>query len=415
MSKIVKIPWAAWCEPNSLDLRFPGSWDVVTCRMNGAQDLELSDDDIKYSILNPIGTSKLLDLAREKKNAVIVIDDMTRTTQISRILPYVLEEIEEGGIRKAKITIIAAIGAHRPMNRQDFTLKLGKGIIDTMRIENHHPYENLTYIGESSKGTPIDVNSIYLKADLKISIGGVIPHGLAGFGGGAKMILPGVCGIRTLEANHSAGMRGIGAGIGRMTDIRRDIEEAVEKIGLDFSINAILNEEGKIAKLFSGHFKDAHRRAMEFGKQFYSTKVTLDNQICFFNSFPEDSELSQAQYKAFNFLMTAPNKILDRYGAIIIMTSSYEGRGYHSLLAETGSKLYKNLRDSVVWKSFIKKRRVYLFSPNVNEFDKNHFFPESVKLFNEWNNLIEELERKYGNSPKVAVFPCSTQIAEKSF
>ena len=412
MPNIIKVPWAAWREPNFLDLKFPASWDVVACRMKGAQYEELSDEDIKSSILNPLGTPKLSKIAKENDNIVIVIDDMTRTTQISRILPYVLGELEKADIYKDQITIIAAIGAHRPMNRQDFILKLGKEIVNTIRIENHHPYENLTYIGDSSKGTPIDVNSTYLKSDLKIAIGGVIPHALAGFGGGAKIVMPGVCGIRTLEASHSAGMRGIGAGIGRMTDIRRDIEEVAKKVGLDFSINAILNEEGKIAKLFSGHFIEAHRKAMDFANHFYSTKVTLNNQISFFNSFPEDSELNQAQYKAFNFLMTAPNKILDRYGSIVIMTSSYEGRGYHSLLSETGSKLHKNLIESLVWKAFVKKRRVYLFSPNVNEFDKNHFFPESVKLFNEWNNLIEELEKKYGNSPKAAVFPCSIQLSE---
>lgn len=410
MSKIIKVPWAAWCKPDFLDLKYPASWDVIVCRMKGAQQEELSDDDIKSSIINPIGTPKLSQIAKEKENVVIVIDDMTRTTQISRILPHVLLELENTDIYKDQITIIAAIGAHRPMNRQDFLLKLGKEIVDTIRIENHHPYENLTYIGNSTRGTPIDINSTYLKADLKIAIGGVIPHALAGFGGGAKIVLPGVCGIRTLEASHSAGMRGIGAGIGRMTDIRRDIEEVAKKVGLDFSINAILNEEGKLAKLFSGHFIEAHRKAMDFASQFYSTKVTLNNQICFFNSFPEDSELSQAQYKAFNLLMTAPNNMLERRGAVVIMTSSYEGRGYHSLLAETGSKLYKNLIESILWKAFVKRRKFYLFSPNVNEFDKNHFFPESVELYNKWDGLIENLEKLYGNNPKVAVFPTSIQL-----
>jgi nickel-dependent lactate racemase len=406
------VPWAAWREPESLNLEFPDSWEVVKCQMNGAESQELSDDAIRSSILNPIGTKGLSEMAVGKERIVIAIDDMTRTTQISRIFPHILEELEKANIRKDKIKIIAAVGAHRPMNRQDFLLKLGEEIVNTIEVENHHPYENLTNVGNSSKGTPIDVNSTYLNADLKIAIGGVIPHPLAGFGGGAKIVLPGVCGIRTLEANHAAGMRGEGAGIGRMTDIRRDIEDVVEKVGLDFSVNVLLNEPGLIARIYSGHFKAAHRKAMEEAAQFYSTKVTLNNQICFFNSFPEDSELNQAQYKPFNFLMTAPNNMLDRRGAIVIMTSSYEGRGYHSLLSETGSKLYRNLIESVVWRAFVKKRSVYLFSPNVNIYDKNHFFPESVELFTEWFTLIQRLEKDFENSLKAAVFPCSIQISE---
>ncbi|MFX1498509.1 MAG: hypothetical protein ACFFBH_13360, partial [Promethearchaeota archaeon] len=72
---------------------------------------------------------------------------------------------------------------------------------------------------------------------------------------------------------------------------------------------------------------------------------------------------------------------------------------------------YKNLIESVVWRAFVKKRNVYLFSPNVNEYDKNHFFPESVELFNKWDDLIKKLELSYGKEPKAIVLPTSIQLA----
>ncbi|MFW9898103.1 MAG: nickel-dependent lactate racemase [Candidatus Thorarchaeota archaeon] len=411
MVKIVKVPWAAWREPENLELKFPDSWDVSVCRMNGADAPELSAADINKGFLNPIGTPKLSELAQGKEKVVIVVDDMTRTTPVYKVLPFVFEELEKASVTKDKITILLALGAHKPMTRHDFILKLGREVVDTIRIENHHPYENLTNFGESKKGTRIDVNTTYCNADLKIAIGGVIPHPLAGFGGGAKIVLPGVCGIHTLEDNHSAGMRGVGAGIGRITEIREDIEETAEKVGLDFSINIIFNEIGKMVGIFSGHFKEAHRKAMEYAKQAYMTKSSLNNNICFFNSFPEDSELNQAQYKAFNFLMTAPKKLINKDGAMVLMSSSYEGRGYHSLIAETGAKLYKNVGDSVLWRAFIKKRKVYFYSPNINEYDLHHFFPKAVKLFNDWPSLIEELEKNYGKSPKISIIPTSIQLA----
>ncbi|MFX1338274.1 MAG: lactate racemase domain-containing protein [Promethearchaeota archaeon] len=410
MGNNIKIPWAAWREPEYLELKFPDSWNIIVCNMNGSP--EVSDKDIEKSILNPIGTPTLSELAKGKKSVAIVTDDMTRTTPVYKILPYILNELEGVGIKNDQIVILLGIGAHRPMNRYDCILKLGKGIVETMRIENHHPYENLIDLGVSGIGTPIDVNKSYYNADLKIAVGGLIPHPLAGFGGGAKIVLPGVCGIRTLEGNHRAGLEGKGAGIGRMTGIRKDIEEIAGKVGLDFSVNVVFTEKGNIGGIFSGHFKDAHRKAMELAKKVYSTKVTLDNQICFFNSWPEDSELNQAQYKALNFMMTAPNKLITRDGAMVLMSSSYEGRGYHSLMSETGSKLYHNAGDGIAWKAFIKKKKVYFYSPNVNEFDVHHFYPKSVKLFNEWDPLIEELENIYGNSPTTAIVPTSMQLSE---
>jgi nickel-dependent lactate racemase len=222
-------------------------------------------------------------------------------------------------------------------------------------------------------------------------------------------VLPGVCGIRTLEANHSAGMRGIGAGIGRMTEIREDIENIADNVGLDFSVNVLMNEIGNITEIYSGHYRDAHRKAMEAAKESYTTEITLENQICFLNSYPEDSELNQS-IKAFNILMTASNRFLDRKGTIVVMSSSYEGKGFHSLIAETGAKLYNNFGDGILWKAFVKRRNVYFFSPNISKPDLYHFYPKSVQLFNDWNELINELSKRHGNSPKVAIIPTSMQL-----
>jgi len=408
----VKIPWASWNEPEFREFEFPDSWNLFEGRMNNTK--EISDEKIRESLINPIGSPKLSELAQNKKKVAIVIDDMSRSTPIYRIIPYILEELHDNGISKDQITIIGATGAHRPMNKHDYTLKLGREIVENYRIQNHHPYENLVDLGITKMGTLIHINKTYYESDLKIAIGGVIPHPLAGFGGGAKIVLPGVCGIETLFGNHSIAMkRGTGAGIGIITEIRRDIEDTAKKIGLDFSINIILAENGKIGGIFAGDFVKAHRKAMELGNQVYKTEVTLDNDVAFFNLYPEDTELTQGMHKAFNFLMTAPNKILKRNGTIAIMASCYEGRGFHSLIAETGAKLYSPIRKQIIWKAFVKQRNVYFFSENLNIFDIEHIYGKSkVLLFNNWNNLIDKLGKDYGDSLKAIVIPTSIQLAK---
>ncbi len=407
----ITIPFDPWNDPRVLELTFPDSWNVSVCRMNGAEKSVLTGGEIKRSILNAIGTPNLSELAKGTEKVVIVADDMTRSTPVSKIMPFILEELEKARIKKGNITILLATGAHRPMNRNDCILKLGKNIVNTINIENHHPYENLTNLGVSSNGMPIDVNTTYYNADLRIAVGGVVSHQFAGFGGGAKMILPGVCGIRTLEATHSLVIKGIGAGIGRVTEFREIIEDIVGKIGLDFSINAVLNESSGIVGVFSGHFIDAHRKALEMAKQVYGTIPTNNNQACFLNAYPESNELHQAK-KGLNFLLTAPNEFLEQDGTIILMTSSFEGRGYHSLVAQTGARLFSKVETQVIWRDVVRKRRVYFFSPNISKPDLYHYYPKSVKLYRDWSDLIIELEKIYGTSPKAAIIPTCIQLAE---
>ncbi len=412
IGKNFKVPWASWRDPENREFELPDLWEVSEGRMNNTE--EISDDEIKKAFKTPIGTSKLSELAQGKEKVVIVMDDMSRPTPIYRVIPYILEELHASGIMKEKITIIGAIGAHRPLNRNDYILKLGEDVVENYNIENHHPYENLIVIGETKMGTPIHVNKNYYEADLKIAISGVIPHPLAGYGGGAKIVLPGVCGIETLNGNHSLGMKsGVGAGIGRLTPIREDIEDATERVGLDFSINIILTENGGIGGIFAGNYIESHRKAMELGDKVYNTEVTLDNDIAFINLFPEDTELTQGMHKAFNFLMAAPAKMVKRYGTIVIMSDCYEGRGYHSLIAERGAKLYSPINQQIIWKAFVRKRKVYFFSENLSKSDIDYIYgKDAVLLFKKWDDLIKKLREDYEDPIKAIIIPTSIQLSK---
>jgi nickel-dependent lactate racemase len=409
MVQTFKVPWAAWYEDNDLLLNFPDTWEVKVFNMKDAH--EISKEEIKYAIKNPFGTPSLKDLAKGKQNAVVVVEDISRPSSLEIILNIVLEQLNEVGIADDKITLIYALGSHRPLNRQDSIKKLGLSIVNRLSIENHHPYENLVYIGDSNKGTPIYLNKTYNDADLKIAIGTVIPHPLAGFGGGAKLILPGICGIKTLEENHKAGIKGIGVGIGFVTELRKDIEDVCKKVGLDFSINIVATMRRGIAGVFSGHFIEAHRKAIEFAKKVYSTSIipNLNLDIGFFNLYPEDTELSQA-IKGFNLIFSSKGLIKNN-GAIIFLTAATEGRGFHSLQAESGAKLYKNWGEITWFKSLFKRRIFGIFSKNINKTDVLHFYPSKTIFNKNFKEMIEDLKEIYGTSPKVGIFPCSIQLS----
>ena len=408
MTQNFKIPWGAWYGDKNKILKFPDSWEVIKLDMNDSKDLDISE--IRSAFENPIGTSSLVEIAEGKKNAVIVVEDISRPAKLKDILHIVREKLHLAGINDKNITLIYALGAHRPMNRFDSLKKVGKDILNKINIENHHPYENLINIGESKKGTPIFLNKTYHNADVKIAVGSVQPHPLAGFGGGAKIILPGICGIKTLEGNHKAGVRGIGVGLGFITELRKDIEDVCSHAGLDFSINIVPTLKRGIAGVFTGHFIDAHREAIKLAKKVYATSIreNLKLDIGFFNLYPEDTEFSQS-LKGLNFFM-ASQKIINKKGAVVIMTASTEGRGFHSLQGETGGKLYQNWGDSIVFRAFMRNRKFGVYSPNINKADIYHYYPKSTIFRKNFSRLVQKLDELYGPSVKAGIVPSSNQM-----
>jgi nickel-dependent lactate racemase len=411
MVQIFKIPWAAWYEPKEFALEFPDSWEIQIFNVKNIPEIK-DKNEIKRILNSPIGTPTISELAMGKKNVVIVVDDISRFSRTEDILTVVLNELNEAGITNDNITLIAALGAHRPMTREDFIKKVGLSVLERINVKNHHPFLNLIYLEESKLKTPIYINKTYYEADLKITIGGVIPHGLAGFGGGAKMVLPGICGIETLEANHRASLRGIGIGLGHITELRKDIEDVCSRVGLDFSINIIPRIDGTIAGICAGHFIDAHREAIKLLRKIYEIELPLKTKfdVVFFNAYPEDTELSQS-IKALNMYLLNPKLVAYR-GAIVMLSASTEGRGYHSLSGETGAALYKNFEDHILWKTF-GKRTILLFSPNVTKADIDHFFPKSIIFKKNFNEIIQKLEEIFGKSPKACIFPISIQLPKK--
>jgi nickel-dependent lactate racemase len=116
--------------------------------------------------------------------AVIIFDDLSRPTRASELVPHILAELKAGGIADEAIRFVAGTGAHGAMKLMDFEKKLGRNVVQKFDVYNHNPYENCTYVGQTSRGTPVYLNSEVMSCDLKILLGCIVPHPTAGFGGG---------------------------------------------------------------------------------------------------------------------------------------------------------------------------------------------------------------------------------------
>ena len=196
------LPRLIWDGGGERELDFPDDWDVHFCPSRGWERPALGDRAIRKAFAEPVGAPRIRDLARGKKEVVIIFDDITRPTPIHQIAPYVLEELRSGGDRRRQVRFVVASGTHGAHDNAALRAKLGQEILERYFVFQHNPYENCVSVGATRLGTAVAVNREVMSCDLKIGIGCILPHPQAGFGGGGKLILPGIAHIDTVDRFH---------------------------------------------------------------------------------------------------------------------------------------------------------------------------------------------------------------------
>ena len=235
---------------------------------------------VSEALAYPLATPPLCELAQGRRDAVVLVPDRTRTTPLNQMLSAVLSELEKGGLNSDQVTIIVATGTHRPMTEVELCNHLGTGIFSRFHVINHdwQSEADLVDLGQTPKGTPVVVNRFYHEADLKVALGGVKPHMVVGWGGGAKIVQPGVGGAATTGATHWASARYKGREINGCvgTPIRHEIEAAVDISGLDFLLNGAQNLQGEMTGFRAGDFRQAFRRCVKMALKENDYLFTID-------------------------------------------------------------------------------------------------------------------------------------------
>lgn len=220
------------------------------------------------AVRNPIGTPPLRDMIGEGSRVLIAFPDKSRHTDIRAVLRAVLDEVAEAGVRRGDVTLLAALGTHRPMTPQEIDEKIGKDIARDYRVVNHD-YDDprcLVDLGQTADGLPVEFNRMVVEHDCVVSIGNISAHPVGGYSGGAKGLLPGVAGKRSTDYFHWEASRYPFFDIFGNPDntVRRELESIVSEVGLDFIVNTTENSERAISGIFAGHYVEAHRAGVEF-------------------------------------------------------------------------------------------------------------------------------------------------------
>jgi nickel-dependent lactate racemase len=403
LANTIAVPQLAWYGPKELKLSFPESWRVEICNMAGYDRPKLSPAEISRAVANPIRRPPLREYARGKKEVVIIFDDMARVTRVAEIVPHVLDELAAAGIRDSQIRFIAACGCHGAMDRLDFIKKLGEEVLKRFPVYNHSPFTNCVHVGTTGRGTRVSINAEVMKCDLKIGIGSIVPHIMAGYGGGGKMILPGVAAYESIAAMHTPekSVQDTVTGMGAIADNprRRDIEEAVKMVGLDIKIDAVVNGWGETSAIFAGEPISAYAAALEEAKKHYLTKVARDKDIVVANTFAKASE-------AISGLLIAWPSVKREGGDVILIANAPEGQTTHYLMGPWGNRLGGELQ--LQMRPPANVDRLIIFSEYPELASRNYLEDtEKVVMASSWDRVLELLEKGHRGGKNVAVYPNS--------
>ena len=392
--KTVTVPWAMWYG-DTFEMTFPDSWEVTVAQMKGGPDI--GDEEIRRAFSNPIGSPPLRELARGRRDAAILVDDLTRPTPAYRTVPYILEELAAAGIDEDRVRIVCALAAHRPMTRPDLIKKLGLDLVERMHVINHNAQDNLEFVGHSSQGIPIWLNREFYLADCKIAAGMITPRG-SFFGGGAKLVLPGASGRQTIFANHS---------FCDPTVFREHIDEVGRIAGLEYIVNPLLNIEGGIMAMVTGHPEKAYYRGVEIAQELYGTEIPTEMDIVIANSWPKDTEGTQIRMGLVPVRGTSRKVVADD-GSLVIAAGCPEGLGYHSVMGPGTLFRMRGSRSGAGGVVRQTKALDIVFSPGLNRHDVRAQIGAHVQFCKTWPEVIATLERKHGATAKVCVFPCGS-------
>ena len=402
------LPQLPWHGTKELKLNLPDSWQVELYHMHGWDRSPLKPAEIKAAITHPIGTSPLREVARGKNEVVIIFDDMTRVTRAEKIVPFLLEELSEAGIPDDKIRFVCALGCHGALNRLDFVKKLGETIVARFPVYNHNAFAHCTYVGTTrTYGTRLSINEEVMKCDLKIAIGLAAPHPATGFGGGGKIILPGVTSFETAQHNHRAALKDalahqdnpiVGMGIFDKNPMRLDCEEAARLAGLDFLINGVVNTWGETVALFAGDPLPAYAAAVRSAKKHYHTRRAQGENIVIANTFTKANEAIAVGLGA------AFKAAYPQGGDVVLIANAPDGQVTHYLLGAFGNAPAGEMSFQVRVPPHIN--RVCIFSEYTDVAGRN-YIEKSDKVFftNNWDDILERLHDQNSTSQRVAVYP----------
>ena len=373
---------------------------------------------IEQALRNPLG---LGDLGKfhQAKSIGIAINDQSRPVPHSILLPILIKYLNNITNSECSLRFFIATGTHEPLNDNSFHLTVPNEVLNAFHVSSHDcdEQENLVYLGETTRKTPVWINKKFMECDIKIAVGDIEPHHFMGYSGGAKSIVIGLAGRKTITANHRWLLdENAHSGKYEGNPIREDVEEMGDIVGVDACLNAVLTLDKQIAAVFWGSPRIVMQMGIPLVENICMVKVEkkFDLLIASAGGHPKDINLYQAQKALTHACMLAnPN------ATVVLVAACPDGmgsKGFEDLLTTSKDmsavinkfsempftlgphKAYQLARQAM-------KNSIYLLS------EMNSAFVQQchIQPLNSLKELLEQMRAKNsGHLPSTAVLPYAT-------
>jgi nickel-dependent lactate racemase len=296
--------------------------------------LPLADvpDEINKALLKPINSAPLREIAKKGDSVCIVFTDITRACPDHLLIPPMLRELHEAGVRRNDVTLLCGTGLHRPSTKDEKLTKLGADLVESYRVEDNTPQDpaNFVNLRRGDNEVPMSVNKIAYEADLLISTGIVEPHQYAGYSGGRKTLAIGAASEEMIAYTHGPAMVDHpGTRLGKIegNPFHDAITESAKRAGLRFIINVVLDEGQRPVAIRGGEPEAAFAQLVAVAQKLYTVPVSHEYDVVIGGvGFPKDTNLYQAS-RAASYIFFAPTPVLKKGGVIITPARCNEGTG----------------------------------------------------------------------------------------
>ncbi len=402
-----------------LDVELPDDRVVGPLAIRPAAPLADPETAVANALANPIGTPPLAELARGRKDACILVCDITRPVPNRIILPPLLKTLEEQGIARRDILILVATGLHRPNEGAELDEMLGPEVVGHYRVENHHGkvLDEHDYLGTTPRGVPVWLDKRYVRADLKITTGLIEPHLMAGYSGGRKVICPGIAALETVKVWHGPQFLEhpkADCGILDGNPVHEENTRIAWMAGCDFIVNVCLDGQRRVTWVGAGHMEEAWREGVRFAEHVARVPVPepLDVVVTSCAGYPLDTTYYQAVKG-----LTGALPIVKQGGTIILAASLSEGLGspeFQQIMAENPD--LKTFKQRILGKDYfvmdqwqleelakvVERCKVKIVSHGIPAETLRRCYVEPVATV---EHAVAESLREYGPSARVAVIP----------